>query len=73
MRKINICFGDPGLDSNTSRLDDVQLYLQWTKHNFWVSDSVKATFGLEKGTCGILTVTTDAMVTVLKTDCTDVS
>ena len=72
-RKINICFGDSGLDSNTSGLDDVQLHLQWTKRDFRVGDYIEATFGPEKGTCGMLTAVTDATVTVLKTDCTDVS
>ena len=72
-RKINICFGDSGLDSNTLGLDDVQLHLQWTKCDFQVGDYVEAMFGLEKGTCGMLTAVTDATVTILKTDCTDTS
>ena len=73
VRKINICFGDSGLDSNMLGLNDVQLHLQWTKCDFRVSDYIEAMFGLEKGTCGMLTTVTDATVTILKTDCTDMS
>lgn len=56
-----------------SGLNDVQLHLQWTKRDFRVGDYVEAMFGPEKGTCGMLTTVTDTMVTVLKTDCTDMS